>query len=470
MNEERYNVIVVGSGFAGIVAANHLADQGLSILLVDENIHVGGQLLRKIPEQLGQRSKYRQESLKKIGFALIDNIKNKKIRIMNQTRVVGVYSGQNILLEVEEKRIVSLEYDALLLATGARERFLPFKGWTLPGVYSTGMVQVLLKSHGVLCAERLLVGGSGLFLMAVAYEFLKSGGRVISICEQSTFFDKAKFLSLILSQYPKYLEGAKFASRIIFSGVPLKYRTRIVEARGNGSLESVVVARVDGSGHIIQGTEKVHETPALAVGYGFVPNIEVAQLADCSLFYSESKGGWVVEVKENLETSIENIFAAGEITGIGGAYKSIHEGEMAANSILLRFEKISEREFTKKQNRMNRKRKQDLKFGALFNLLYRIPPGSLMDIPDDTTICRCEDVTMGEVRKAVSMDFKVPGSLKISVRTGMGNCQGRTCGPIIYDILTALTGQMPAQLGPFSVRPPIKPVSIGSFLDHQNQL
>lgn len=470
MNRECYNVIIVGSGFAGIEAANHLADQGLRILLVDENIHIGGQLLRKIPERLGQYSKQRQEPLKKIGFTLIENIKNKKVKIMNRTRVVGVYPHRKILLETDESRVVSMEYDVLLLATGAREKFLPFKGWTLPGVYSTGMVQVLLKSHGILCNERLLIGGSGLFLMAVAYEFLKNGGQVMSICEQSTFFDKVRFLSLIFSQYPKYLEGGKFATRIILSGVPMKYRTRVVEARGNGSLESVVVARVDSSGKIIQGTEKIHETSALAVGNGFVPNIEVAQLANCSLEYSEAKGGWVVEVKENLETSVENVFAAGEITGIGGAYKSIHEGELAANSILYRLDKMGKRDFDKKQSRMIRKRKHDLKFGTLFNLLYRVPMGSVLEIPDDTIVCRCEDVTMGEVKKAVNMDFKVPGSLKISVRTGMGNCQGRTCGPVIYDILTALTGQMPAQLGPFSARPPVKPVSIGSLIDHQNHL
>jgi len=215
MNRERYNVIIVGSGFAGIGAANHLADKGLSILLVDENIHIGGQLLRKIPGRLGQYSKYSQEPLKKIGFTLIENIKKKRVKIMNRTRVVGVYSPRKILLEKDESRVVSLEYDVLLLATGAREKFLPFKGWTLPGVYSTGMVQVLLKSHGVLCNERLLIGGSGLFLMAVAYEFLKNGGQVISICEQSTFFDKVKFLSLVFSQYSKYLEGGKFASRIV---------------------------------------------------------------------------------------------------------------------------------------------------------------------------------------------------------------------------------------------------------------
>ena len=470
MNKQRFDVIIVGSGFSGIVAANILADRGLRILLVDENIHIGGQLLRKIPERLGLHSKYNPEPVKKIGFALVENIKNKKVKIMNRARVVGIYPNREVLLEVEETRVMSLEYDVILFSTGARERFLPFKGWTLPGVFSTGMVQVLMKSHGILCDERLLIGGTGLFLLAVAYEFLKNGGQVISICDQSTFFDKAKFLPLVFSQYPKFMEGGKFISRIIFSGVPLKYKTRIVEARGKDSLEAVVVAKVDGDGKIIQGTERIHKTTALAVGYGFVPNVELAQLAGCKLEYSDTKGGWVVEVRNNLETSVENIFAAGEITGIGGAYKSIHEGEMAANSILYRFEKIGENDFNKKQKKMYRKRKQDLKFGALFNLLFKVPVGAILDIPDETIICRCEDVTMAELKKAVAMDFKEPGALKIAVRTGMGNCQGRTCGPLLYDILTALTGQSQTHLGPFSARPPVKPVSIESLINHRTHI
>jgi len=139
-DNSKYNVIIIGSGFSGIVAADILAEHDLSILLIDENIHIGGQLLRKIPEELGEYSKYKPEKIKKIGFRFVNKVKNNKIEILNKTALVGIYENNEILIESARKETYSLKYDILLFATGARERFLPFKGWTLPGVYSTGML------------------------------------------------------------------------------------------------------------------------------------------------------------------------------------------------------------------------------------------------------------------------------------------------------------------------------------------
>lgn len=470
MRREKADVVIVGSGFAGLVAANRLAERGLDVLLLDENIHLGGQLLRQLPGNPAGSSRTHADHTKKVGFDLIDQLKNKKLKIMNQTRLLGVYPRKELVIETEEKETVTLDYDVLLFATGARERFLPFPGWTLPGVYSTGMVQVMVKSYGLRCDGRLLIGGSGLFLLAVAYEFLKNRGRVLAICDSSGILDKVRFLPLIFSQYQKYWEGARYGSRILLSGVPIKYRTKVVEARGKKGLEEVVIARVDGLGRVREGTEKVIPTTALAVGYGFVPNIELPQLAGCELDYSPDGGGWVVKVDDRLETSVGDIFAAGETTGVGGAFKSLHEGELAANAILYRFEKIAKDEYQKKEKKWGRKRRQDLKFGALFNRLFSISESDVLEIPDDTIICRCEDVTMKELKAACERGFSTPGSLKLSVRTGMGNCQGRTCGPIVSDILSVLTGKNPVELGPLSVRPPVKPVSIHSLINHSESL
>jgi NADPH-dependent 2,4-dienoyl-CoA reductase/sulfur reductase-like enzyme len=470
MNKKKANVVIVGSGFSGLVAANILSDYNLSVLLIDENIHIGGQLLRKIPEDLGLQRSTHPDHVKKIGFALIDKVKEKKVEIVNRARMIGYYPGNEILVELDESRVVPVVHDVILFATGARERFLPFRGWTLPGVYSTGLVQVMLKSHGVLCSERLLIGGSGLFLMAVAYEFLRHKGKVLAICEQSGMMDKIKFLPLLASQLEKFLEGGKYFGRILLSGVPIKYRTGIVEARGKGVLEEVVVARTTADGKTIPGTEKIYRTDALAVGYGFVPNIDLPQLAGCNLEYSAQKGGWVVQVNSGLETSVENVFAAGEITGIGGAFKSIHEGEIAAHSILLKFEKITREFYSEKIKKMTRKREQDLKFGALFNSLFQIPEQCIRNIPDDTIVCRCEDVRMGDIKDAIDAGFSTPGAMKIAVRCGMGNCQGRTCTPLVTDLLQTMIGVKPGMILPFSVRPPVKPVSISSLANYKTEL
>lgn len=465
-NNLKYNIVIVGSGFSGIVAAGILADYGLNILLLDENIHLGGQLLRKIPVELGDYSSYRPEYIKRIGFQFVESVKNKKITIMNQTCLMGIYPDNRFMIESEGKEMLSISYDLLLFATGARERFLPFKGWTLPGVYSTGLAQVLMKSSGILPAREMLIGGSGLFLFSVAYEFLKNKGKALGILEQTGMMDKVRMLPQLIHQFSKFAEGGKFLAKIYLSGVPVKYRHKIIEARGNGVLEEVVVGKTNAEGKLIIGTEKIYKTGALAVGYGFVPNIEGPQLAGCELEFSEKKGGWTVKVNEKMETSRENILAAGEITGVGGALKSINEGKIAAFSILHKFEKITDDDYNRHLKKLTNEREHHLKFMEYFNSLYRIPSGALLDIPDDTVVCRCEDITMGEIKKGIDMGFTTSKSIKTTVRVSMGNCQGRTCGPIIFDLLSLLGKQEPEYIGPFQARPPLKPISIAALANY----
>lgn len=461
--KSHFNVVIVGSGFSGLVAANILADTDLSILLIDENIHIGGQLLRKIPEELGQYSAYHPIHIKRVGFAFIESLQKKRVKTINRAIVIGIYADNNILVEVGEKEILCIHYDVILFTTGAREKFIPFKGWTLPGVYSTGLVQVLMKSSGVLPAEKIMIAGSGLFLLAAAYEVLKNGARVLAILEQTPMLNKLKLLSQFFHQFSKFCEGARFLSRIYLSRVPVRYKTKIIEARGKESLEEVVSARVDKTGQVIPGSEKTTKTDALAVGYGFAANIELPQLAGCELEFCAAKGGWVVKVDERLETSRGNIFAAGEITGIAGAKKSINEGKIAALAILERFGKIDDNKFASRLKRLTRERKHHLAFGKYFNLLYKPPHQSILDIPDDTIVCRCEDVTMGDIKKAVKKGYNTPVSLKVAIRTGMGNCQGRICAANIENIIAALTDTPQEEVGRFTVRPPIKPVTIAAL-------
>ena len=163
MNQTKVDVLIIGNGFAGIVAANRLADAGVDVVLLDENIHIGGQLLRQIPERLGARRVYHPDHVKKTGFISSPALKAKKITVLNRTRVLGIYPGREVLIEENEKKVRTLKAERIILATGAREKFLPFRGWTMPGVLSGGAVQVLIKSSGVLPARDLVIGGSGAF-------------------------------------------------------------------------------------------------------------------------------------------------------------------------------------------------------------------------------------------------------------------------------------------------------------------
>ena len=464
MKPKRYDVAIVGSGFSGIVAANKLADHNLNVVLLDENIHIGGQILRTIPEQLGTHTVSESDKVRKTGFRFIDNIKQKKITVMNQTVVLAIYPERELLVEKAEKRVFTIRPEIILFATGARERFLPFKGWTLPGVISTGAVQVLMKSSGILFSKKILIGGSGLFLFAVAHDFVKNGGSVAAVLEQTSMIDKLALLTQVSHQFSKLTEGARYISKLLFSGVPIRHRTKIIEARGDQYLREVLTAKVDQKGAVREGSERIYQTSALAIGYGFTPNIELPQLAGCELEYEEGKGGWVVKVTDALETSVQNIYAAGEITGIAGALKSLNEGVLVALSILKTLGKLDEREFLPQFQRLTTQRRHHLSFGNYFNALYKIPDEAISLIPDETVICRCEDVTLGDIKNALSNGFQTPGAIKRATRIGMGRCQGRICGSVLYDIVAAYTKKPGSKIPLLSVRPPVKPVSLGSLV------
>ena len=463
LKSRNYNVVIVGSGFSGIAAANMLAGHGLSILIIDENFHIGGQLLRTIPDKLGSNRKYKPDYVKRIGNRFIESLKNKDVEIMNQATVIGIYDNKELLIEIGNERVESVKFELILFSTGARERYLPFKGWTLPGVFSAGMSQVLMKSSGVLPARDVVVGGSGLFLFSAAYEFLKNGAKVHSITESTGITGKMAILPPLLHNLSKVAEGMRYLTKIAFAGVPVQFNRRIIEARGNGSLEAVVVGKTDRNGKIIEGKERIITTSGLAYSYGFVPNVELPNLGGCKLIYERKLGGWITEVNEHMESSSAGMYCAGEVTGVGGALKSVNEGETASISILQKFGKGDR--FSRRKLKLIGERKHHLAFAECFNTLYGIRAKEIQDIPGDTILCRCEDVKMGDIREAVSNGFISPGALKTSVRAGMGNCQGRTCGPVIYDILAAASGEEGRNFTPFSNRPPLKPVKINSLIN-----
>jgi len=190
----------------------------------------------------------------------------------------------------------------------------------------------------------------------------------------------------------------------------------------------------------------------------------LAQLAGCGLAYNASLGGWVVKVDEDLATDVDGIFAAGEITAIGGAAKSLTEGRIAGYSILRRMEMLDAHE---ELAALKKTRRRQLAFARFFNAQYTFPREQverhIRDLADEVPVCRCEDVTLGDVRRAVAEGFDTPAGVKKTTRCGMGICQGSTCKTILLDVLAALTGKPLARLPLPSVRIPVKPVYLDSL-------
>lgn len=466
----KYHVVIVGSGIGGLSAARHLAGRGFDILMIDECSLSGGQLLRKTEKLIA--AKFDPDTTKKKGFSLIQLVENSDQHIdkIAQAQVLGIFEGKTLFVHTggsrDSAQIVEISAEFIILATGARERYLPFKGWTLPGVMSLGAAQILIKSHGILPAQKTLVAGSSPLMMVLASELLKNGGAIPAMLNENPFSKNLKFLPLVRHHWPKLFEGAVYTAQLMRNRVFTVNRTRVLEARGKKQFETLVAARTTADGDVIVGTEQEYCAGALAIGYGFVPNIELAVQAGCATEYLQAGGGWIVTVDKNLETSLDSVYAVGEITGIAGGKKSVAQGEIAAISILKKMRKLPQSaDNSRSMKQLYARNQQQMEYAAFLNNLCQVPLTAYQQIPDDTLICRCENISMEEIKKAISLGFTTSGGIKKATRCGMGMCQGRICGAVITDIIMALTQKKPEEIGSSRLRAPVKNVAIDAFLD-----
>ncbi len=460
------DVAIVGAGFAGLAATHVLARRGLDIRVFDENPHVGGQLLRRPGGTSHGPAGFEFDGIKRSGYRLLARVARHGVKVKGGTQVLGLFPGNTLLVEEGDGKVSEVSARCVLCAAGARETYLPFKGWTLPGVISTGAAQILIKSSGMLPAKETLIGGRGPLLFVLAREISRHGGKVLAVLDHAGVSEKIALIRLLPRNLAKLLDGAWIMALLALSGIRVRSRMRILEASGKTRLESVVAARAAGNGEILSGTEIRYQTECLAVGFGFAPNIELLLQAGCAAEHVPERGGWVVRTDEFLETSLENVFAAGEVTGIAGARKSMIEGRIAGLAILERLGRPAPGTPQLLQG-LARERRDQLRYGTVLNRMCRLPGDWVRGMPEETIICRCEDVRIADIRKALADGFVTPGALRKACRCGLGNCQGRICSPILHDILAAETKSEPDRISAPSVRPPIKAVRLGALAGNE---
>jgi NADPH-dependent 2,4-dienoyl-CoA reductase/sulfur reductase-like enzyme len=457
-------IVVVGGGLSGLAAAGVLRGRGCDVIIIDEGPQPGGQYLKRPDPGLGRPPWNRRDSLFSLGLSLVEQINREDVKWISGAQVVGADGEGTLWIENGDGRLVEIKAEAVLFATGARERFVPFDGWTLPGVISIGAAQVLLKTCGVLPAERMVFAGCGPLPLIAAAETSAAGGRIQALIYQAPLLSAGRMV-LHLAAYPvKMVEALKSMLRLAASGIFVRPGAAVIEAVGKDMLEQVVYGSLDGEGNVVPGSEKVIRTNCLAVGHGFTANIELPQAAGCRLSFDRDAHGWVVEVDQGMRTSLPGIYSAGEITGVAGARKSFIEGKIAGHSIARDLGLQGEATYRRTLRDLSRIRETELRFGRLINRISVPPAGLWRHIHDETVICRCEDVTMGAIRKSMGDGASTPGAIKRATRCGMGFCQGRTCGPVLHDFLAAqagFTGPVP----PFSARVPVKSIGVSSLLD-----
>ncbi|WP_407310707.1 FAD-dependent oxidoreductase [Pseudomonas sp. nanlin1] len=383
MTEQRCDLLIVGSGPAGLAAAAAAASSGWRIVMVDDNARPGGQIWRHGPGH--PPSAALRQRLAVLALA--------NLRYLPATRIVASLGTGRLLLEDSERGFV-LDYARLILCCGARERLLPFPGWTLPGVTGAGALQALLKNGLTLRRQApLVVAGSGPLLLASAASARQAGAHVVKVLEQAEGLRVAAFAAQLWRWPGKVAQAAGLATRAY------RCAAHVLEALGERRLQAVRI-RVG---------EREWELPCehLACGYGLVANTELGRHLGCAV--SED----AIAVDAQQRTSVPQVYAAGECTGVGGSELAQIEGRIAG---------LVASDQAEQAQHLQAQRDHWQAFAKLLQHTFALNPAVLQLAQPDTLLCRCEDVPLHAV--AGQPDW---ATAKLQSRCGMGACQGRIC-------------------------------------------
>ncbi len=404
------DVLIVGGGPAGLAAAVAASANGCgNVTIVDDNPRLGGQIWRaelgkiKSPDALG----------------MIAALDQQKIKIVNNATVFAT-DGNSLLTETPSGKI-RIEYKKLILATGARERFLPFPRWTLPNVFGAAGLQALVKGGMSVRDKRVLVAGTGPLLLVVAEYLVTKGARVVAICEQASNRKLDRFAIGLWRAPSKIVQGISLRRKL--RGVPYYRNAWITAADGESELRRVTITRL--------GKTMDIDCDMLACGFHLVPNTELAQLLDCRIVEG------FVSVDDYQQTSVPGVYCAGEPTGIGGVDGALVEGKIAGFAVTDKFDQATS---------LLRIRKRTKAFTKALDQAFGLRDELKTLAANSTMVCRCEDVQYGKL--AEFKDFRMA---KLQTRCGMGSCQGRICGAAV-EFLFGWDDR--------SVRPPIFPVKM----------
>jgi NADPH-dependent 2,4-dienoyl-CoA reductase/sulfur reductase-like enzyme len=402
MPEAGYDIAIAGAGPAGIAAACTAAECGLRVVLLDDNPSAGGQVWR------GARSPW------------LDRLHASAVDLRIQSQVIDS-PEQGALRVVSQNNSYLLRFGRLIIATGARERYLPFPGWTLPGVFGAGGLQALAKSGWPVAGKRIVVAGSGPLLLAAAAALHQRGARIAAIAEQAP---RSRVMMFALRS-GKLWQGVQLRMQLF--GAPYRFGCWPVRAEGSSVLKSVILCRA----------ERTWDEPCdyLACGFGLVPNIELAMMLGCRVHHG------AVQVDQHQQTSIAGVYCAGEPAGVGGAELAIVQGRIAGYAAAGQ---------TEKAHALFAERARWTEFRTRLEAAFALRSELKHLATDDTLICRCEDVPLRELRQHDSWR-----SAKLHARCGMGPCQGRVCGPAVETLFGWRVE---------SVRPPLTPVTAAQFI------
>lgn len=449
-----FDLAIIGAGPAGLAAAVTAANAGLSVALLDEQPRPGGQIYRDVSRASADRARVLGTDYRH-GTTLTSALANSSVHHIPGAVVWAIEDGFQ-LSYTENGRAARIVAPRVLLATGALERPMPVPGWTLPGVMTAGAAQILLKGSGVL-ARRAVLAGSGPLLYLVAAQMVRAGVPPLALVETQTRTDLLRAM--------RHLPGALRGWRGLVKGLGLL-----------GELRRAGVARFTGAdGLTIEGTDKAEalcfrsggETHRIAcetvlLHHGVVPNTQAARSLGIAHRWNAAQHAFTPVLDTWGAAERTGVFIAGDGAGIGGAMVAEIAGRLAALKLAEEAGHLTIADRDAQAAPLLRVRSRERAIRPFLDAAYPPCPEAL-EPADDTVICRCEEITAGQIRQTAALGCLGPNQAKSYTRAGMGPCQGRYCGLTVTALLAKATGQSPDVTGYYRVRPPLKPVTLAEL-------
>ena len=440
------DLAIIGAGPAGMAAARVAAEKGARVVLVDEQAAAGGQIYRAITSGGRERGNILGPEYL-AGSGLAQRLDHPNIRHIAGATVWRLDANRKIAFS-QEGRAQCLRAHRILIATGATERPFPFPGWTLPGVMTVGAAQILLKSSGVVAKDAVLAG-SGPLLYLAAQQMIAAGMPPVALVEtgtQSASRAALRHLTGVLRGWRSLAKGAGMLASIRRAGVKRYTGATNLRAEGSGAV-----------GHLRFSTGgQDHRLPCktLLIHQGVVPNVQISRSLRLDHDWDAGQRCWRPRTDQWGNTQIDGIAIAGDGGGIGGAKAAEHQGRLAAFEALHALGRLDSRARDQLAGPEYRALAKELAIRPFLDQLY-FPAKQALVPSDDTILCRCEEVTAGEIRRFAGLGCLGPNQAKAFGRPGMGPCQGRNCGLTVAEVLADARGVSPEEVGYFRIRTPI---------------
>ncbi|KRP71463.1 NAD(P)/FAD-dependent oxidoreductase [Pseudomonas paralactis] len=439
-------VVIVGAGPAGITAARTLLDHGITPCLIDESPRGGGQVYRRQPANF-QRSARQLYGFEAGKAQAVHRTLDELAPLIDYRAQTLVWNAENKRLDLlNNNRTDSVEYSRIIVATGATDRILPVPGWTLPGVYSLGAAQIALKYQGCAIGERVVFCGSGPLLYLVAYQYAQAGAKVMAVLDSAPFSAQCRALPALLRQPATLAKGLYYRAWLTAHGIAVHQDATLAQIKGE--------QRVQG----IRWGEQTLECDAVAFAHALRSETQLADLLGCEFAWNSLNRAWLPQRDSTGRSSVEAVYLAGDGAGIMGADAAQIAGECAALALL---EDAGVSVDRHRRDTLVKQLANIQRFRQGLETAFPFPEQWAVQAPDELILCRCEEVSVGEVRAVVDEGHWEINRVKAHCRVGMGRCQGRMCGLAAAEIVAQRSGRGIAHIGRLRGQAPIKPLPFG---------